>query len=185
MLVEITLLQQFVFLLGHPIYTLVISLTVLLIATAIGSSLVAGSPDRKRPSGGLCLLAVALALLVYLGIYDWWIHLFVGQALWLRVLATVVVIAPIGILLGMPMPLAIQRISRDDAGLVPWGWAMNGGSSVLGSGLAMALSIHYGYRVTLLVSVGVYVIAAGFFWLGARGRPVVHEEIGLETASGT
>jgi hypothetical protein len=76
-------------------------------------------------------------------------------------------------MLGMPMPMAIRRISQVDAGLIPWGWALNGAASVLGSGLAMGLSLHFGYRVTLLVSASLYVIAAGFFLLAVRMQKTV------------
>jgi hypothetical protein len=169
MLVEITLLQQFVLLLSHPIYTLAVSLTTLLLSSAIGSYLVTRLPLKwSERNGGLILFMTAVILLFYLGIYYWWIELFVGRHLLLRILATVLVIMPIGLLLGMPMPLAIRRISQTETGIIPWGWALNGGASVFGSGLAMGLSLHFGYRVTLLTGVFIYIIAACLFTAGNR-----------------
>jgi hypothetical protein len=174
MLVEITMLQQLVLLLSHPIHTLAISLTVLLFTTGLGSLLVSRfSRGWIERYGGLLMLAVAATLLLYLVIYNQWVELFIGSGLPLRIVATVLLIAPVGLMLGMPMPMAIRRISQADAGLIPWGWALNGAASVLGSGLAMALSLHFGYRVTLLASVSLYVIAAGFFLLAVRTQKTV------------
>jgi hypothetical protein len=169
MLIEITLLQQFVLLLSHPIYTLAVSLFALLVSTAMGSYLVTYLPPRWRErGGGLILLVTALLLLVYIGVYRWWIELFVGAHLFLRIFATLLVIMPVGIMLGMPMPLAIRRISRNNSGLVPWGWALNGAASVLGSGMAMGLSLHFGFRVTLLTGAAIYMVAAGLFTAGNK-----------------
>ena len=121
--------------------------------------------------GWLVLIAVAVTLLLYLICYSRWIELFIGTGLTLRIVATVLLIAPVGFMLGMPMPMAMRRINQADAGLIPWGWSINGAASVLGSGLAMALSLHYGYRVTLAASVSIYIIAAGFFMLASRKQP--------------
>jgi len=169
MLVEITLLQQLVLLLSHPIYTLSVSLTVLLLATGMGSLLTVRFPAGWiERYGGMVLLMVAATLLLYLAIHDLWIKIFIGTGFPLRIIATVLLIAPVGFMMGMPMPMVIRRISQSDTGLIPWGWAINGAASVLGSVLAMALALHFGYRLTLLASIFLYLIAAAFFLLANK-----------------
>ena len=117
--------------------------------------------------GFLFLLMVAATLLLYLAINSTWMDFFIGSGLSVRIVAAVLLITPVGIMLGMPMPMAIRLVNQADATLIPWGWALNGAASVLGSGLAMGLSLHFGYRSTLLVSVLLYIIAAGLFLFAA------------------
>ena len=59
------------------------------------------------------------------------------------------------------------RDSRQSS-VVPWLWGVNGITSVLGSALATALSIHVGFRLTLVVATLVYGMAAILFMAAVR-----------------
>ena len=72
---------------------------------------------------------------------------------------SVVALAPVGFLLGTAMPLGLRRLSAGRAALVPWAWSVNGGTSVLGSVLAMVVAINNGFTATLVVGGLCYVAA--------------------------
>lgn len=64
-----------------------------------------------------------------------------------RILITLVVLAPLGLCLGMLMPLGLGEISRLGdlpRAYVAWGWAVNGFASVVGSVLATILAMSFG-----------------------------------------
>ncbi len=46
--------------------------------------------------------------------------------------------------------------------MVPWGWAVNGYASVLGSFLSVVLGISFGFTKVYFVAIGIYV-ACGLF----------------------
>ncbi|HMT21854.1 MAG TPA: hypothetical protein PKE20_11530, partial [Promineifilum sp.] len=54
-------------------------------------------------------------------------------------------------------------VGRRQPTRVSWLWAINGVTSVLGSALATALSIHIGFRLTLVIATMVYAAAAVLF----------------------
>jgi hypothetical protein len=72
----------------------------------------------------------------------------------------VVALAPAGLAMGRPFPLAIRHVNAvGPASLVPWLWAINSALSVVASVSSVILAIHFGFRVVLLVGVAAYAIA--------------------------
>ena len=63
-----------------------------------------------------------------------------------------VLLAPLGLCLGLFMPLGVRAVSTMTEArreYVAWGWAVNGFSSVVGAVLATLLSMIYGFHVVL------------------------------------
>jgi hypothetical protein len=80
----------------------------------------------------------------------------------LRVLIAFAVLAPLGLCLGMFMPLGLERVSglsEHPREYVAWGWAVNGFASVTGSVLATILSMIVGFDIVLVLGLGAYVLA--------------------------
>ena len=80
----------------------------------------------------------------------------------LRVLVAFVVLAPLGVTLGMFMPLglgAVSQLTEHGEEYVAWGWAVNGFASVIGSVLTTVFAMIVGFRVVLLLSVVLYLVA--------------------------
>jgi hypothetical protein len=65
------------------------------------------------------------------------------------------------------MPIALRRLSGLHPEGVPWAWAINGVTSVLGSGLAILIAIIWGFTATTLVALACYVFALAH---AIRGR---------------
>jgi hypothetical protein len=161
MLLEVALLQRFVLLLGHPVYSLTVTLFSLLLGTGFGALI-----SRRIEAGrvqvltvralvGVALVAVAAALglarLVDLGI-PW--------TLPARIVFAVALVAPVGILLGMPLPGGMRLVAADRADIIPWGWGINGAFSVVGATLAVFIAMNWGFSVTLFSAAVVYMLAA-------------------------
>jgi sugar phosphate permease len=77
-----------------------------------------------------------------------------------RILVAALLIFPVGFFLGMPFPLGVLAIESRPKGAIAWAWGMNGAFTVVGGVLSVALSVLFGYTVTLLIAVALYLVAA-------------------------
>jgi len=168
MLLEVALLQRFVLLLGHPVYSLTVTLFSLLLGTGIGSLI-----SRRVSEDGVkrvttraiaAIFAVAVAAPFVL---PWLIDLAIPWPLPLRITAAVATLVPLGVLLGMPLPGGMRLLSAGRPEIVPWGWGINGAFSVIGATLAVFIAMNWGFSVTLIAAAIVYLSAAAT--LGTRG----------------
>ena len=83
----------------------------------------------------------------------------VGLPLPLKMLLTMLVIAPAAFAMGMPFPTGLGRLEAFHKPSVRWAWSLNAASSVLGSAGSIFLAIYFGLRETLLFG--------GLLYLGA------------------
>ena len=81
-----------------------------------------------------------------------------GLPLLVRVLLAVVLLAPLGLLLGLPLPLGMRHFHRDQQA-VPWSWGINSATSVLGALLAAVVAMNFGFNLTLVAGGALYVLA--------------------------
>jgi hypothetical protein len=65
--------------------------------------------------------------------------------------------------MGMPFPTRLRHVRREEKGLVSWVWAVNGEACVLGSKLAILISMTYGFTPTFLIAAGAYAVALWSF----------------------
>ncbi|MBI2845225.1 MAG: hypothetical protein HYX86_01630 [Chloroflexi bacterium] len=150
--VEIPLIQKFILFLGHPVYALGGVLFGILLFSSLGSYL---SP--KMPFG--FLLALAVVIFIYPLILPPFFQALLGWPLLLRLLATVITLAPLGTLMGIPFPKGLALVGRTSPGLVPWVWGINGFASVLSSILAAILALSSGFSLVLNLAAGFYFLA--------------------------
>ena len=157
--VEITLLKRFILLLGKPVYSVAVILSTFLAAGGIGSYRARDAMGDRRFLQRRCFLIAAL-LLPMTFLLPIAIEAALPFPLWIRLLITVLVVAPAGYLMGQPFPLGIDLLRRNRETLIPWVWSVNGGLSVLGSMLTLVLAINLGYTTTLLIGPAAYLAAA-------------------------
>jgi spermidine synthase len=162
MLVEVALLQRFVLLLGHPVYSLTVTLFSLLLGTGVGSFLSRRIAEpRVRTRLVAALFGVTLLGLAAIVALPPIIRAAIGAALPARIALAVALLFPAGLLMGLPLPAGVRLLARRHAELLPWAWAMNGALSVLGATLAVFIAMNWGFSVTLLAGGLVYAGAAG------------------------
>jgi hypothetical protein len=161
MLIEVALLQRFVLLLGHPVYSLTVTLFSLLLGTGAGSliSQRIGDADLIRRVQLVLIGVVAVAILGIVALPPI-ISLAISASHTARIALAVALIAPAGVLLGMPLPAGIRLMAVNHSELVPWAWGMNGALSVIGATLAVFIAMNWGFSVTLMAGAAVYLAAA-------------------------
>ncbi len=161
MLIEVALLQRFVLLLGHPVYSLTVTLFSVLLGTGIGS--IASryfDATRLRRTTQLVILGVVGVALLGVVALPAIIRTAITAGHEARIALTVLMILPAGILMGIPLPAGVRLMTARHAALVPWAWGMNGALSVIGATLAVFVAMNWGFSVTLMIGAAVYLAAA-------------------------
>ena len=159
--VEIPLLQRFILFLGRPAYSMATVLGALLFFSGLGSLM----STRVRPGHAtavLALLVLAYRLVGWEGLEP-----LLGMPLVARLAATVVGLAPLGFLMGIPFPTLLTRLQREAPALVPWAWGVNGAVSVVASVLAALLALSWGLGTVLAIGAACYLGA----WLTGWAIP--------------
>lgn len=152
--VELALLQHLTLLLGHPIFTLSILLFTLLAAGGLGSR-----SSGRFPLGAACLGIAALAALYALALPRVVPHL-LSLPLGARIAVAVVLVAPLGFLMGMPFPRGLQATGAGPFPLPPFYWGLNGIFSVVGSMATMVAAVVLGFTWAMLGGAALYLVAA-------------------------
>jgi ankyrin repeat protein len=157
MLVEIPLIQKFILFLGHPTLSLAGILFWLLIGASLGSGMSQRWPaemlPRRTMAAAAMVCAIAAAYTLALSpVLSSLLHVSTPG----KLLATGVLLVPLGIALGVPFPSGLRLMSGARQGDVPWVWGFNGLMSVVGSVLAAAGGKLIGFNGCLLAAALVY-----------------------------
>ncbi len=158
MMVEIGILQRMGVFLGHPVYSLSVSLFALILTTGAGSLL----SDTWVLNTRLRLVLWAVTTGLYVFSLRFWLPpalLAVESAsLPIRAAVCVAVIAPAGMLMGFAFPTGMRLVLARDARPAPWFWGINGAAGVLASVTAVTTSIAFGISTTLVVGAACYLL---------------------------
>jgi hypothetical protein len=154
LLVEIPLVQLYILLIGDATTAFAVVLFAVLLASGIGSMLSPRLPWR------LVAVALTLAALVYPFLVRRLTPVLLPGPLPGRVLVGAVVIAPLGLLMGVMFPSGVAYLERRAPQLVPWAWGINGTASVISAVLAALLALAFGFTTVLLVGAVGYGLAA-------------------------
>jgi hypothetical protein len=157
-LVEITMIQRFVLFLGHPTYALTVVVFLMLLSSGAGS-IVARRWTAEWSRVRLPIVLIVMVLAAYIFALPKILAAWVGWWLPLKLLASALLLAPMGFLMGMPFPTGLRSLHNTEAGAIEWAWAMNAAASVLGSVLAMVIAVHLGLAVTLATGAAAYLAA--------------------------
>ncbi len=172
--IEMMLIQKFTFFLANPIYSVAVVLTGVLVWSGLGSLAAGrlfpprftsdtGGPARRSLLGvgglplvcaGITLLTVTAALLLPRILPP-----LIDLSAPARAALSLLLMAPLAFLMGMPFPLAWQRLQAARPALLPWAWGVNGCASVLASVLATLLAMSFGFRVVLFCAAALYLLA--------------------------
>jgi hypothetical protein len=159
MLLEVAILQRFVLLLGHPVYSLTVTLFSLLLGTGAGAALsrkVTSTHLRRTTAVMLAVIALlAVGATVAITPLVTWAIPFSRAA---RIALAVATVTPLGLALGIPMPAGIRLLSARSPEMVAWAWGINGALSVVGATMAIFIAMNWGFNNTLLASAGAYAV---------------------------
>ena len=162
--VEIAFIQKFTLFLSHPLYAVAVVLASFLVFAGAGSAYSLRVAERAaardvRPVSVAVAGLVAIAA-IYLLILPPLFGRLIGLGDGLRILLSVVLIAPLAFFMGMPFPLGLRAVAERAPDFVPWAWGINGFASVVSAVLATLLAIHFGFTVVIVSAMIIYVVAA-------------------------
>ncbi|HOV24714.1 MAG TPA: hypothetical protein PL107_10720, partial [Candidatus Marinimicrobia bacterium] len=160
MIIEVTLFQKFILYMGSPTISLSVLLSSLLIGMGIGSYF----GKRIQPENPPKRLKVVSLAIVIVGVFTilfcpYLLNKLLVYSQVLRSIVGFVLLLPCGFLLGIPFPSALEllKLSNQEK-YIPWMYGVNGSMSVLGSVLAVILSMVCGYTLTFYIGLSFYFI---------------------------
>jgi hypothetical protein len=152
--VELALLQNLTLLVGHPIYSLSVLLFTLLAFGGIGSALSVRFPMWLACAAVAVIGAIeALALPRLVPALLW-------LPLWGRIVVAIVMIAPLGLAMGMPFPRGLRETGNGTLPAPPFYWGLNGIMSVIGSVTTVFVALTAGFQAAMLMGSACYLLAA-------------------------
>jgi predicted MFS family arabinose efflux permease len=91
-----------------------------------------------------------------------------------RIIIAFAVMAPLGLCLGMFMPLGLGTVAalaqQHEREYVAWSWAVNGFATVIGSVLSTILAMTFGFQVVLGLALCIYLVALASLYSLVPGR---------------
>jgi len=158
-MIEMAFIQRFTLYLGQPVYTLAVIIAGLLLFTGVGSYLtnklnISTGNLKTRYLPLLLVILIVTSLLtplVFESTIQW--HL-LG-----RIVVSLLMLVPLGILLGMPFPTGIKAVNTESNAFIPWAWGVNGFFTVIGSVGALILGMAFGFKIVILLAALCYLVA--------------------------
>ena len=160
MILEVSLFQKLVLYLGSPTISLSILLGSLLVGMGIGSfygKKIFAENIRKRLSV-VCFLIISFGVILFI-FYPFILNRLLVYSQVIRSIVSFFMMIPFGFLLGIPFPTAIQLLKQKQIEkYIPWMYGINGTMSVLGSIIAVILSMVFGFTFSFFAGLSLYLI---------------------------
>lgn len=160
MIIEISLFQKLVLYLGSPTISLAILLSSLLVSMGIGSY----TGQRIYPANHLQRIEVVSLSIIITGsviffLSRYTLDIFLRHALLSRIIISALFILPFGFLLGVMFPSCLLLLrARQLSNYIPWMYGINSTMTVLGSILAVIISMLYGFTISFYAGLIFYAI---------------------------
>ncbi|MCU7796939.1 MAG: SAM-dependent methyltransferase [Candidatus Thiodiazotropha sp. (ex Myrtea spinifera)] len=156
--IEIAFIQKFHRFLHHPVYAIAITLTAFLVFAGLGSLSSHRLAHQLGPHKLVILAVVCIGILSisYLLLLEPLFNTLGFYPLIVKMLISLLLIAPLAFFMGMPFPLALSTLKAEAESLLPWAWGINGYASVTSAILATLVAIHFGFQVVILTAVLTY-----------------------------
>lgn len=159
MMLEIVLIQRFIFYLGTPLYSTAAVICSILLFSGIGSYLSSHIKGTVKNLIVIFLLIIVLIIL-YAGLLTSVLHNTLNLSVMLRLLFTILCLAPLSLLLGFPFPIGIKILdSETTKDNISWAWSINGSFSVVSTVLATIIAVEAGFLIVMLLAAACYLCA--------------------------
>ncbi|MEJ1464931.1 MAG: spermidine synthase [Candidatus Sedimenticola sp. (ex Thyasira tokunagai)] len=173
--IEIAFIQRFQLFLGAPIYAVAVVLGGFLLAAAAGSKISHRLACRYGTSLTLTAAICLIALITIVYLY-WLPALFAWPGplpIEARTAICLILIAPLGMAMGMPFPLGLSSLGDTAPQLIPWAWGINGCASVISALLAPLLAMEIGFSGVILLATLFYFLALAASRLDCESKTLV------------
>ncbi|OOZ39366.1 hypothetical protein BOW52_07415 [Solemya elarraichensis gill symbiont] len=176
--IEIAFIQRFILFLGDPVYSVAAVLCGFLVFSGLGSFSAPRVARRYRMNPVvLAILGISVMALLSLWVHPLIFNALAAQPGVIKIVVSVLLIAPLAFFMGMPFPLALGSVSGRADWLLPWGWGVNGFASLMSAIIATIFAVHFGFTAVVLLAILLYLLAAAVFVL------ILTKEVQSSTAS--
>lgn len=158
MILEISIFQKLILYVGSSTVSLSIILSSLLVGMGFGSMF----GNRIQTNNPYKRLTIASSIVLFYGIVLFIVAPYLLDSLLkfdlsLRMIIVFTIIFPLGFFLGIPFPTSIQLLkSKNMEKYIPWAYGINGVMTVLGSVLAVIISMLLGFTYAFFVGLVFY-----------------------------
>ncbi len=149
--IEMPMIQKMILFLGHPSYSISVTISGFLIFSGIGGLF----SERLFPENKRIIYSSFFIVLVtgfYLMFMDSLFSFLISYPIEQKVFLALMMIAPLGFLMGIPFPWALNFLKGKDEFSLAWAWGINGFFSVISILLATVLAIIYGFKVVMIIA---------------------------------
>ncbi len=161
MTLEILLIKRAGLVMGPPAISAAIVLASFLSGSGLGSHTAGRLMARKRP-----VLMIFPVIIILSGSIYFLIPFLAALPAVARMPALFILTLPPAFVMGFPFPCALMNFEKERESLVPWAFALNGYTSVIGSSLAGVLAVIMGFGSLLLLGALCYMTAGWIWWKG-------------------
>jgi hypothetical protein len=162
--IEMAFIQKFILFLSHPLYAIAAVLSGFLVFAGIGSAYSGQMAHRVKQSDSspvtIAVAGISAIALLYLTLLPVLFQHLMGLADSIKMVLSVILIAPLAFCMGMPFPIGLNRVAISAPDFIPWAWGINGFASVMSAALATLLAIEFGFTLVVLFALGLYATAA-------------------------
>jgi len=174
-LIEAVAIQKLTLFLGRPAYAFQVVLFSMLVFSGIGSFATGRFISNERIAGKTVVIVgvTALAVLLWSLMFSGFIYGFMHHGVFTKILLSIVFIAALATLMGMPFPLGMRLTSSLGKKDVIWMYGVNSAGSVIGSIIGMIIAFTKGFSYSLItgsVLYGLAFITMSLIALSVRGE---------------
>jgi SAM-dependent methyltransferase len=162
MFTEIALVQKLSVFLGHPMYALGIILFTIIASAGTGSLFSSKLPLTKKPWVFIYPFIIAGAIATVCFVLRSLESQMVSATMLAKILTSIIILIPVGFLLGLAFPTGMQLVESSKASETPWYWALNGIFSVLCSALAVFVAVNFGISTNFYIASSCYMLLLCF-----------------------
>jgi hypothetical protein len=160
---ELIFVQIFMKLVGYPLYAYSTVIFTMLISAGAGSFSSKYIVSNRKNGFYIPFIGIVITAILIISGNKYLFNLFLATSTPVRVFICFLMIFPLGFFLGMPFPLGILKLETKPQGAIAWAWGVNGLFTVIGGLLSVILSIPFGFRVSLLFALLLYLVAFSLF----------------------
>jgi len=158
-ILQLLFIQIFMKLIGYPLYAYTTVVFTFLFAAGIGSLISEKLQLLEKSRWWIPFAGIVISTLLLVFYQQVLFDQFLQFPTATRVLISVAMIFPLAFFLGMPFPLGILAVQHKPEGTVAWAWAFNGLFTVVGGIFCAIFSVYFGFRITMIVAICIYLLA--------------------------
>ena len=157
MFLEIVFIHQFILYFGNAIYATAAVISTMLLFSGTGSFF--SKRIVKTHQHWLIVMGSVIILIILLLLFSLTLlqHT-IGLSLILKICFSLLILAPVSFLLGIPFPTGISHLTKSN-GSVAWAWGINGYLSVISVPLATIIAVEAGYMWVFMLAGMAYFFA--------------------------